>query len=96
MKKNANKKFAKKSWVGPWFIKGFGTKFAFSAWITNFGHNIMYPYAKQKGMANIKVSLSPHGSGFSNNWQYFKFLPGTNTRLSESVYFVKGEDSDLR
>ena len=99
-----NKKFAKKLWpngtefngTDPWWIKGFGSKFAFSARFTNFGQNIMYPYAKQKGMANIKVSLSPHGSGFSNTWQHYEVLPGTNTRLSETVYFVEGKDSELR
>ena len=80
----------------PWQIKGFGSKFAFGAWITNFGQNIMYPYGKQKGMANIQISLSPHGSGFSNAWQNYKILPGTHTRFSETLYFVQGEDSELR
>ena len=80
----------------PWWIKGFGSKFAFVAWITNFGQNIMYPYAEQKGMANIKISLSSHGSGFSNSWQHYEVLPGTHTRLSETIYFVEGKDSSLR
>ena len=56
----------------------------------------MYPYAKQKGMANIKISLSSHGSGFSNSWQHYEVLPGTHTRLSETIYFVEGKDSSLR
>ena len=104
MKNTANNKFAKKRWANgtefngndPWWIKGFGSKFAFSARFTNFGQNIMYPYAKQKGMANIKVSLSPHGSGFSNAWNHYEVLPGTNTRFSETFYFVDGKDSELR
>ena len=102
MRNTTDEKFSRKQSINgealnaPWFIKGFGSKFAFSARITNFGQNIMYPYAKQKGMANIKVSLSPHGSGFSNAWQHYEVLPGTNTRLSETVYFVEGKDSELR
>ena len=105
MKNTADKRFAKKRWANgselntetyPWWIKGFGSEFAFSAWITNFGQNIMYPYAKQKGMANIKVSLSSHGSGFSNSRQHYEVLPGTHTRLSETIYYVEGKDSSLR
>ena len=104
MKNTTNKEFPKKrrpdgtefDGTNPWWIKGFGSKFAFSARFTNFGQNIMYPYAKQKGMANIKVSLSPHGSGFSNAWNHYEVLPGTNTRFSETVYFVEGKDSELR
>ena len=104
MKNTTNKKFARKSWpngtefngTDPWWIKGFGEKFAFDAWITNFGQNIMYPYAKQKGMANIEISLASHGSGFSNSWQHYGVLPGTHTRLTETIYFVEGKDSELR
>ena len=98
-----HKSFAVKKWPNgtaaegsPWEIKGAGSKFAFSAWITNFGQNIMYPYAKQKGMANIKISISPHGSGFANAWHYYDVLPGTNNRFSETITFVRGDASSLR
>ena len=102
MRNTTDENFARKQSINgedldaPWWIKGFGSKYAFSARITNFGQNIMYPYAKQKGMANIKVSLSPHGFGFNNAWQHYEVLPGTNTRISETVYFVEGKDSELR
>ncbi len=80
MRNTTDKEFGRKQsrngedLFAPWFIKGFGSKFAFSARFTNFGQNIMYPYAKQKGMANIKVSVSPHGSGFSNAWQHYDLI----------------------
>ena len=103
MKNTTDESFAIKHWPNgsaaegvPWKIKGAGNKFAFVAWITNFGQNIMYPYAKQKGMANIKISSSPHGSGFANAWKHYEVLPGTSTRFSETIMFVEGKASSLR
>ena len=103
LKNTTHEKFAIRKWPNGtaaeddlWDIKGFGAKFAFSAWITNFGQNIMYPYAKQKGMANIKISISPAGSGFANAWQHYEVLPGTNNRFSETITFVKSKDSSIR
>ena len=103
LKNTTDKKFPIRKWPNGtaaedtlWDIKGFGAKFAFSAWITNFGQNIMYPYAKQKGMANIKISSSPHGSGFANAWKHYEVLPGTSTRFSETIMFVEGKASSLR
>ena len=97
LKNTTHEGFSKKKVPNePWQIKGFGSRFGFDAWITNFGQNIMYPYAKQKGMANMRISISPHGSGFSNSRQHYEVLPGTHTRLSETIYYVEGKDSSLR
>ena len=97
MKNTTNEDFAKKKWPNkPWQIKGFGSKFGFVAWITNFGQNIMYPYAKQKGMASMRISISPHGSGFSNAMQYYEVLPGSANRFSETLNIVEGDSSALR
>ena len=97
LKNTTHEGFSKKKVPNePWQIKGFGSRFGFDAWITNFGQNIMYPYAKQKGMANMRISISPHGSGFSNTFQFYQALPGTVNRFSETIHIVEGEPSALR
>ena len=103
MKNTTHQSFPVKQWANgtpaegwPWKIKGAGYKFGFAAWVTNFGQNIMYPYAKQKGMANIKISTSSYGSGFDNAWKHYDLLPGTSTRFSETITFVEGKASSLR
>ena len=77
----------------PWLIKGAGSKYSFRAITTNFGNNLMYPYAKQKGNENVEVKVSSYGLGFDNFYSNNELTMGTYNLFTETMTLISSEDA---